>query len=198
MWLVALGRLVLLFARPLLLMVLLVSFGARPLRHLSANRPPHYSTHLVPPVAVEVPQRPVAPLVLHAPESLSYLNLVSCTWRQSSHTSHQKTSNASPGNVAVACHRPPQPHSIYPLGSKLHVRSWISPEQRPLQTAKSHFGSSSGTVDSTLSGHPRLVEKRSHTQAATRYFHIIPRFQTLHDRSRHALNSSVGLFHPAA
>ena len=58
----------------MLLMVLLVSFGA-PLRHLSANRPPRFSTPLVPPVAVQVPQRPVVPLVLHAPdamESLSY------------------------------------------------------------------------------------------------------------------------------
>ena len=33
-----------------------------------------------------------------------HLNLVSCTWRHSSHTSHQKTSEASPDHVAVSRH----------------------------------------------------------------------------------------------
>ena len=108
-------------------------------------------------VAVEVPQRPVAQLVLHAPdatESLSHSGALELAVlhfggiRRTPLT--RKHPKRDPDHVAVPCHRPPQPHSISPLGSTLqHVRSWISPEHDLCKKALSHVVSSSGTVDST-------------------------------------------------
>ena len=103
----ALERLVL-FVRPLLLMVSVASLGARPHRLLLAAQPPHPSTHLVPggggsttPRGSAGPpcRRAGVPLILK-----STLNSVSCTWRHSSHTSHQTTSEASADHVAVTRH----------------------------------------------------------------------------------------------
>ena len=96
-----------------------------------------------------------APWFRWSSHTKEHLNLVSCTWRHSSHTSHQKTSKASPDHL-------PQTSP-----TTLHIPTWIEvstcevldlARARSLQAAKSHFGSFSGTVDSTLSGHPRLVE----------------------------------------
>ena len=93
------------------------------------------------------------------PHPQEQLNLVSCTWRHSSRTSHQKTSEASPDHAAAACHWPPPPHSFSPLGSNCqHVRSSISPEH-------DHYKWQNRTlaVPLLLSG----WRKRSHRQAAS-------------------------------
>ena len=136
------------------------------------------------------------------------MNLVSCTWRHLSHTFHQKISKASLHHLAVTCHRPLQPHSISPLGSTFqHVRSWISPEhdlcKRQNRTLVVPLVLSivpRQAVLAWLKTFPqpsRVSDLSLHNWMTRWYFHIIPRFQTLHDRSRHALNSSVCLFHPA-
>ena len=165
MWLVALGRLVLLVVRPMLLMCCFVSFGARPLRHLSANRPPHFSTHLVPPVAMEVPRRPVVQLVLHAPDAMESLSNSGALELGVLHlvafVAHLSPENIQSESPSRGCHLPQTSPAT------LHITTWIEvstcevldlARARSLQTAKSHFGSSSGTVDNTPSGHPRLVE----------------------------------------
>ena len=160
--------------------VVLVSFEARSPRLLSWNGSPHFSTHTVPLVAVEVPQHPVARRDGH-----------------SSHTSHQKTSEASPNHVAVTCHRPPQPHSLSPHGSKFqHVRSWISREHGKIALLTVPCQAILACLK-TFPQPSRVSDRPLHHWMTCWYFHIIPRFQTLHDRSRHALNSSVCLFHPA-
>ena len=155
----------LLFVRPLLRMVLLVSFGARPLRHVSANRPPHFSTNLVPLVAVEVPQRPVVQLVLHAPDAMEPLShsgaLELGVFHLAAFVAHLSPENIQNESRSRGCHLPQTSPTT------LHIPAWIGvstcevldlARARSLQTAKSHIGSSSGTVDSILSSHPRLVE----------------------------------------
>ena len=162
MWLAALGRLVLLFARPLLLMVLLVSFEARSPRLLSGNGSPHFSTHLVPQV------RPVVQLVQHAPdatESLSYSRaLEPGVLHLATFVAHPSPENIRSESRSRGCHLPQTSPTT------LHITTWIEvstcevldlARARSLQTAKSCFGSSSGTVICNLSGHPRLVEDPS-------------------------------------
>ena len=98
MWLGALERLVLLFVQPLLLMVFLVSFEAWPPRLLSVAWPSHISTHLVPQVAVGVPQRSVFQLVLHDQLELGVLHLAAFV------THFSPANIRKQANVAVTCH----------------------------------------------------------------------------------------------
>ena len=66
---------------------------------------------------------------------------------------------STPDHVAVTCHRPPQPHSISPLGSKLQlVRSWISPKHDLCKRQNRTLVIPLVLLTSTLSCHPRLVE----------------------------------------
>ena len=160
----ALERLVL-FVRPLLLMVSVASLGARPHRLLLAAQPPHPSTHLVPQAAVEVPRRPW----------FSWSS-VQTRWSPSHTQEHFElgvlhlaafVAHLSPDNIRSEC-RSRGCHSPLTSPTILRIPTWVEVSTckvldlargRSLQTAISHFGSSSGTVDSTSSsGHPRLVE----------------------------------------
>ena len=210
MWLGALGRLVLLLVRPLLMTVLLVSFEVRPPRLLSANRPPHFSTHLVP-----IPQRNVAQLVLHAPdamESLSYSRALELgVLHLAAFVAHFSPENIRSESRSRGCHLPLTSLATLhiPLGSKFqHVGSWISPEHDLCKRQNRTFAVP--PVLSTVPGQAilawletfrqpsRVSDSPLHNWVTRWYFHIIPRSQTLHNRSRHALNSSVCLFHPAS
>ena len=102
-----------------------------------------------------------------------HLYLVSCTWRHPSHASHQKTPKASPDHVAVTCHRPSP--------TTLHISTWIEvstcevldlARARSLQTAKSHFGSSSGTVEASC-------------QAILAWLKTFPQLSRVSDRPSH-------------
>ena len=129
------------------------------------GNPPHLSTRLVPQVAVGVPQRPVVQLVL---PSLNVLESLSCSGalelgvlHLAAFVAHLSPENIQSESPSRGCHLPQTSPTT------LHIPTWIDvstcevldlARARSLQTAKSHFGCSSFTVDSTPSSHPRLVE----------------------------------------
>ena len=125
-----------------------------------------------------------------------HLNLVSCTWRHSSHTSHQKTSEASPDHVAVNL----------PLTSLtiLHITTWIevsTGEVLDLARARSLLLSAVPVQAilvwlKTFPQPSRVSDRPLHNWVTRWYFHITPRFQTRQDRSRHALNQLCSLVPP--
>ena len=154
-----------LFVRPLLLMVSVLSFGARPPRLLSVARPPHFSTHLVPQVAVgfhNVPCFSWSSMRQTCLESLSYSGTYELgVLHLAAFVAHLSPENIRSESRSRGCHLP------LTSPTTLHNSTWIKvstcevldlARARSLQTANSHFGSSSGALGSTRSGHPRLAE----------------------------------------
>ena len=159
MWLGALERLVL-FVQPLLLMVLLVSFGKTASSTLVGDPA---STLLEPLGSTSVGGGSTKPRGSAGPpcarwspsHTHEHFNLVSAF------VAHLSPENIRSESRSRGCHLP------LTSPTTLHIPTWFEvstcevldlARARTLQTEKSHFASSSGTVDSSRSSHPHLVE----------------------------------------